>query len=283
MKVACIQYTASSDWRHDVETALRLLDEAVGQGAELVVLPENCAGVGTIDGILTVAAFNEEEHPVLAAFSQFASKNRIELIVGSVGTLAGDGRRFNSSFMLRANGEIAARYDKIHLCDIDLPDRQIRESAVVAPGKQLVTAFSKAGVLGLSICYDLRFPHIYRRYAQAGASVLTVGAAFTRHTGRAHWDTLIRARAIETGCFVLAAGQCGQFDNGLELYGHSMIVDPWGRVLAEAGDEPAVITASIDPSLVAEARQNVPAWSLQVSDEAERIPLTGDRSPHPVA
>src|SRR5471032_1782146 len=119
MKVACIQYTASSDWRRDVETALGLLDEAVCQGAKLVLLPEHCAGVGTLDGLLTVAAFNEKEHPVLAAFSQFARKNRIELIVGSVGTLAGDGRRFNSSFMLRADGEIAARYDKIHLCDID--------------------------------------------------------------------------------------------------------------------------------------------------------------------
>jgi predicted amidohydrolase len=157
----------------------------------------------------------------------------------------------------------------MHLCDIDLPDRQIRKSATVAPGDRPVLTSCAFGKLGMSICYDLRFAHLYRRYAQAGANVLSVPAAFMRHTGSAHWHTLIRARAIETGCFVIAAGQCGQFDNGVELYGHSLIVDPWGRVLAEAGDEPGVVTAELDVRLVKEARDKVPAWSLRTTEQLE--------------
>lgn len=125
----------------------------------------------------------------------------------------------------------------------------------------------------MSICYDLRFPHLYRQYAQAGANVITVPAAFMRHTGNAHWHVLTRARAIETGCFVLAAGQCGLFDNGVKLYGHSLIVDPWGRILAEAGDEPGIITAELDVRLVTEARENVPAWSLQTNEQKGTSPF----------
>jgi predicted amidohydrolase len=264
---ACVQYTASSDWKRDVDTALNWLEIAVGRGATLAVLPEVCAGVGTRGGLPAPVAFAEAEHPALRSFAAFASRNKIEILAGSIGVLADDGRIFNSSFMIGSDGSIKDRYDKIHLCDIDLPDRQIRESASVAPGVHPVLTSCGLGKLGMSICYDLRFAHLYRLYAQAGAAVLTVPSAFMRHTGSAHWHTLIRARAIETGCFVLAAGQCGRFGNGVELYGHSLIVDPWGGILAEAGDEPGIVTAELDVRLVKEAREKVPAWSLQASEQ----------------
>ena len=276
MNVACVQYTASLDWKRDIHTALRLLEEAVAQGASIAVLPEYCAGIGVRNGLLQGDSFDEEHHPVLGILSKFASDNAIEVIAGSVGISTKDGKSFNSSFVIHADGKFAARYDKIHLCDIDLPDHRIRESASVAPGNRLVIAKTRAGAVGLSICYDLRFPQIYRRYAQAGAALITIPAAFLKKTGIAHWSTLIRARAIETGCFLFASAQCGQLENGLELYGHSMIVDPWGVVLAEAGDEPGVITASIDLALVAEARRNIPAWSSHASDTPALISLISD-------
>ncbi|MFM0047115.1 carbon-nitrogen hydrolase family protein [Paraburkholderia sediminicola] len=278
MTAACIQYTATSDWRRDVDTALMMLEDAIDREVDIAVLPEVCAGIDTSNGLFRPVAYTEAEHPALIEFSNFASANGIEIVVGSVGILAGDGRIFNSSFMIGSDGKVNARYDKVHLCDIDLPDRQVRESASVAPGTKLAIARSRAGGVGLSICYDLRFPHIYRRYAQAGANLIIVPAAFMRHTGRAHWHTLIRARAIETGCYVLAAGQCGQFENGVELFGHSLIVDPWGRILAEAGDESTIITASIDTEQVSHARQNVPAWNRQASDEADSFPLVDARA-----
>jgi predicted amidohydrolase len=266
---ACIQYTASTDWKKDVDTALHWLEIAAARGATLAVLPEVCAGVGTRGGLPAPVAFAEAEHPALREFSAFAAQYKIEILAGSIGILAPDDRVFNSSFMIGADGAIKDRYDKIHLCDIDLPDRQIRESATVAPGVRPVLSSCGLGKLGMSICYDLRFAHLYRLYAQAGANVLSVPSAFMRHTGSAHWHALIRARAIETGCFVLAAGQCGKFENGVELYGHSLIVDPWGRILAEAADEPGIITAELDARLVKEARDKVPAWSLKTTEQLQ--------------
>jgi predicted amidohydrolase len=277
---ACVQYTASTDWQRDVDTALYWLDIAVVHGATLALLPEVCAGVGTRGGLPAPVAFAEDEHPALKALSAFARERGVEVIAGSIGILSDDDRILNSSFMIGADGAIRSRYDKIHLCDIDLPDRQIRESATVSPGTGPVLSSCALGKLGMSICYDLRFPHLYRHYAQQGATVISVPSAFMRHTGEAHWHTLLRARAIETGCFVLAAGQCGRFENGVELYGHSLIVDPWGRVLAEAADEPGVITAELDVRLVQEARGKVPAWSLQPGETPgfKPSPAIGERA-----
>ncbi|PRX96460.1 carbon-nitrogen hydrolase family protein [Paraburkholderia sp. BL25I1N1] len=279
---ACIQYTASNDWKKDVDTALELLNVAVGRGAAIAALPEVCAGIDTSGGLFRPSAFEESNHPALKEFCAFARENQIELVIGSIGVSADDGRVFNASFFVNAKGQPVARYDKIHLCDIDLPDRQVRESAAVAPGTKLVIVPTRAGKIGLSICYDLRFPQIYRRYAQAGATVMSIPAAFMRHTGKAHWHTLLRARAIETGSFVLAAGQCGEFEGGVPLFGHSMIIDPWGQVLAEAGEEPDVITAVIDPEHVWDARQRLPAWSHQLTDVAGRVELVCPAETDPV-
>jgi predicted amidohydrolase len=182
------------------------------------------------------------------------------LLLGSLAIKAGPGKVTNRSYLVDAAGEIAARYDKLHLFDVDLADgERYRESAAVAPGSNAVVAPTPWATLGLSICYDLRFPYLYRALAQAGAQILTVPAAFARTTGQAHWHVLLRARAIETGCYVLAPCQCGTHGGGRPTYGHSLIVDPWGRILADGGDEPGIVTATLDLAEVAKARAMIPA------------------------
>jgi predicted amidohydrolase len=205
-------------------------------------------------------AFAEAEHPVLPAMQGLAKELKLWLLVGSIGVKAPDGKIFNRSFMMAPSGAIAARYDKIHLFDIDLGEgKSYRESATIEPGRNAVIAPCAEGLIGLSICYDIRFPHLYRAYAQAGAELLAAPAAFTRVTGEAHWHVLQRARAIENGAYVISPAQCGTLAGGAECYGHSLIVDPWGRVLADGGTEPGVVTAEIDLSLVSDTRQRIPS------------------------
>ena len=197
---------------------------------------------------------------MLPAMAGLAQAHGLWLLIGSVGVKAEDDRIFNRSFMLSPDGTVAARYDKIHLFDIDLGGgRAYRESATIAAGSKGVIAPCVEGAVGLSICYDIRFPHLYRAYAQAGAEILAGPAAFTRVTGEAHWHVLQRARAIENGAFVISPGQCGTLAGGAECFGHSLIVDPWGRVLADGGTEPGVVTAEIDLGLVAETRRRIPS------------------------
>ncbi len=257
---ACIQSTATPGIAQDIRVLTDMIREAQGRGARFVATPEYCAGLDTKDGKMFPVAFAEEAHPALPAFTALAKELEIWLLIGSVGVKAPDGRIFNRSFMLSPKGEIAARYDKIHLFDIDLGEgRSYRESATIAAGAAGVIAPCVEGGIGLSICYDIRFPHLYRAYAQAGAEVIAAPAAFTRITGEAHWHVLQRARAIENGAYVISPGQCGTLSGGAECYGHSLIVDPWGRVLADGGAEPGIITAEIDLSLVAETRRRIPS------------------------
>ena len=257
---ACVQSTATPDVGHDIRVLTGFIREAAGKGASFVATPEYCAGLDTKDGKLFPAAFPEAEHPVLPAMTGLARDLGIWLLVGSIGVRAPDGRIFNRSFMLSPQGGIAARYDKIHLFDIDLGEGRVyRESATIAAGKSAVIAPCVEGTIGLSICYDIRFPHLYRAYAKAGAGMIAAPAAFTRVTGEAHWHVLQRARAIENGAYVISPGQCGTLAGGAECYGHSLIVDPWGRVLADGGTEPGVVTAEIDLSLVRDTRRRIPS------------------------
>jgi len=257
---ACIQSTATTDVHADIRTLTGLIREAAGVGARFVATPEYCAGLDTKDGKMFPVAFGEGEHPVLPALTQLARDLQLWLLIGSVGVRAPDGKIFNRSFMLSPGGDIAARYDKVHLFDIDLGEgRSYRESATIEAGMQGVIAPCAEGTIGLSICYDVRFPHLYRAYAQAGAEMLAAPAAFTRVTGEAHWHVLQRARAIENGAFVISPGQCGTLPGGAECYGHSLIVDPWGRVLADGGEGPGVVTAEIDLAQVAETRRRIPS------------------------
>jgi predicted amidohydrolase len=259
-KVACIQNSATPDTMADIATCLRLIARATEAGARFIALPEYCIGLDTKDGLLFPLAFPEHDHPAIAALRIAARDAAAWLLIGSIGVKAQDGRTFNRSLMLDPTGSIVARYDKLHLFDVSLGDgKEYRESATIAPGSRAVLSPCLGGVIGLSICYDLRFPTLYRAYAQAGAQVLAIPAAFTRMTGEAHWHVLTRARAIENLSYVIAPCQYGILAGGAECYGHSLIVDPWGRVLADGGEDENVIFAEIDLDLVAQSRRRIPS------------------------
>ena len=212
-------------------------------------------------GRLIFTAYPEEAHPALPAFQALAKSLKVAINLGSLPIDAGEDKAFNRGYMISPEGEIAARYNKIHMFDVALQGGEsYLESATVAPGDKACLVDILGSHIGMSICYDLRFPELYRRLAQAGAQVLLIPAAFTRTTGKAHWHVLMRARAIETGCFVVAASQCGNHPSGSGAFGHSLIVAPWGDILADAGESPGVITAEIDLADVSTARQRVPAW-----------------------
>ncbi len=261
-KIACVQNCAVAEVERNIDIAGRLTRAAIGQGAAIVALPEYFSGVALQDGLLHPAAFAEARHPVLQAFADLARERRTWLLLGSLGVLAGDGRIFNRGYLLDPEGAVAARYDKIHMFDVELTEgAPLRESATIAPGDCAVLADTGFCAMGLSICYDLRFPQLYRRLAQAGAEVLAVPAAFTKVTGEAHWHVLNRARAIENGCYVVAPCQYGTLPGGAACFGHSLIVDPWGAVLADGGEAEGIVLAEIDPGAVVRARSRIPALS----------------------
>lgn len=240
--------------------ATELIREAAGKGADYVLTPEVSNMMQENRKALFALLAPEEEDRSLIAYRELARELKIHLHIGSLALKASSERAANRSFLIDPAGEIVARYDKIHMFDIDLEGGETyRESANYQPGETAVIADLPWGRLGLTICYDLRFPALYRALAEAGAAFLTVPAAFTRKTGEAHWHTLLRARAIENGAFVFAAAQGGKHENGRETFGHSLIIDPWGVVLAEGGTEPGVILAKIDPAKVESVRKSIPS------------------------
>lgn len=258
--VACIQTTSARDIEPNIETVSSLVHRARDAGAAFVLLPENVAMLEPINRLAREKAEPEADHRALAAFRDLAAATGVWLLIGSLSIRLEDGRLANRSVLVDSGGGIVARYDKIHLFDVDLGNgERYRESATFVPGTATVVAETPWGGLGMSVCYDLRFPQLYRALAQRGAVFLSIPAAFTRTTGRAHWHILQRARAIENGAFVFAPGQCGTHAEGRETYGHSLIVDPWGTVLADGGEEPGIVLAEIDPAAVAEARRKIPS------------------------
>lgn len=256
---AAVQMSSGSDRRQNLARAHALVRSAAAAGARLVVLPEVFAWRGAR------ADEPRETEPIPGptsdGLSALARELRIWLCAGSLlEAVPGDGRAFNTSVLFDPGGTIRARYRKVHLFDVDLPGRvTVRESDTRAPGSDVVTATTELGTLGLSICYDIRFPELYRALAAAGAQVLLVPAAFTFPTGAAHWEVLCRARAIENQSYLIAADQTGTSPHGFADWGDSMIVDPWGRVLARAGDGEAVVTAEIDLAYLARVRRELPA------------------------
>lgn len=257
---ACVQLCAGTETSVNLKAAGAAVREAAGAGADLICLPEYFAGLDVRDGILISEPFEEEAHPALALFSGLAEELSVHLLLGSLAVRTPSGGISNRSYLLDSVGRIAARYDKVHLFDVDLDQGEsYRESATIVPGDRAVVADLPWGRLGLSVCYDLRFAGLYRSLAHAGAEFLAIPSAFTKTTGEAHWHILVRARAIETGSYVIAACQCGVHAGGAASFGHSLIVDPWGKVLADGGEEPGIITAEIHPDAVASARQMIPA------------------------
>jgi predicted amidohydrolase len=254
----------------NLDAAAGLIGEARSAGAEYVQTPEMTNILAIKRDDLFAAIVAEEQDASLAAFRELARRHGIFLHVGSLAIKISDDKAANRAFLIDPKGEIVARYDKIHMFDVDLANGEsYRESRNYRAGELAVASDLPWGRLGLTICYDLRFPALYRALADAGASLLSVPAAFTRQTGEAHWHILLRARAIENGCFVLAAAQGGKHENGRETFGHSLIVDPWGRVLAEGGGQPGVVLALIDPAEVTKARSRIP--SLQHGRRFEMI------------
>ena len=259
-KVACVQNGATADMDASMAEATALARAARAAGAELICLPEYFTCLGLRDSLLVSTPFAEQAHPALPHYRGLAQELGAWLLLGSLAVEAPGGTVVNRSYLLDDGGGIAARYDKIHLFDVELGGGEsYRESATIAPGAEAVLAATPWGPLGMSVCYDLRFARLYHALARAGALFLTVPAAFTRTTGEAHWHVLNRARAIETGSYVFAPCQYGDHGVGRASYGHSLIVDPWGRVLAEGGEGPGHILAAIDPAAVAEARAKIPA------------------------
>ena len=257
---AMIQMRSGLDPAANLATVLKLIDEAKEAGADYVLTPEMTNILAAKREQLFAKIVAEEQNATLTTLREVARKLAIYIHIGSLAIKASPEKAANRSFLIDRRGEVVARYDKIHMFDVDLAGGEsYRESNTYRPGDLAMVADLPWGRLGLTVCYDLRFPALYRALAEAGASFLAIPSAFTRQTGEAHWHVLQRARAIENGCFVFAAAQGGKHENGRETYGHSVVVDPWGRILAEGGIEPGVVMAQVDPSEVVAARSRIPS------------------------
>lgn len=261
LKVACVQLTATSDVATNIALSTDAIRAAQGTGAALVTLPEVVNLVQQRGNLAFEAASTEDNDPALAAYRALAAELGVWLLVGSLAIrLEDDDRLANRSYLLNGSGDIVAWYDKIHMFDVNLANgRTFKESETYRPGDRAVVADTPWGPLGMTVCYDVRFPYLYRRLAHAGARMLAVPSAFNRRTGDAHWHVLMRSRAIETGCYIIAPAQCGDHDDGRKTYGHSLIVAPWGEVLADGGTEPGIVTAELDFDAVDKARSMIPS------------------------
>ena len=260
LTIAVVQNRATADFAANLNRCLSFAAQGARDGATFIALPEYFSGLprtGRASTRWRSARASTRQFPPLPSSPAAAAAT---ILLGSLGVLASDGRIFNRSYLIDPQGKIAARYDKLHLFDIDMPDgTPVRESQTIAPGSDAVLARVGGAAIGLSICYDLRFPLLFRKLAQAGAEILAIPAAFTKVTGEAHWHVLNRARAIENGCFVVAPCQWGELPGGAQTFGHSLIVDPWGRVVVDGGEGEGVFAATIDLDEVAAVRGKIPS------------------------
>lgn len=261
MHIACIQMTSAQDPADNLSVIEERLRKAAAAGATLIALPETCVFMERGRKAMQARLTAQQDNSDLKQIAALTAELGVHVLIGSMVLASEDTERaVNRSLLLAPDGTVAASYDKIHMFDVTLANGETHaESASYQPGERLAVADIGEAKLGLSICYDVRFPTLYRRLAEAGADIISVPSAFTRPTGKAHWHILLRARAIETGCFIIAPAQVGAHENGRETYGHSLIIDPWGQVLAEAGDADDMIMAEIDVSLAEKARAQIPA------------------------
>ncbi len=259
-KAGLIQMRSGLDRHANLAFVLTAIEQARRAGADYVLTPEMTNVMEVKRERLFANIVADENDPTLATLREVARKLAIYVHIGSLAIKASPEKAANRSFLIDRKGDVVARYDKIHMFDVDLAGGEsYRESNTYRSGELAVVADLPWGRIGLTICYDLRFPALYRALAEAGASFFAIPSAFTRQTGEAHWHVLLRARAIENGCFVFAAAQAGKHENGRETFGHSLIIDPWGRILAEGGTEPGVVLAAVDPAEVAAARAKIPS------------------------
>lgn len=265
-KMAAVQMTATANCAQNIEKACHYVDEAAGQGAEFILLPEDFAIIGLKDDAKIQHSEIFGEGPIQESLARAAEKNKIWLNCGAIPIQSPDidDKVFSVSLLLNPSGQVVAQYCKIHLFDVELGKEMAqcyRESDIVVGGEHAVTFETPFGHLGFSICYDLRFPELYRQLTHQGSNILLVPSAFTYTTGQAHWHSLLRARAIENFSYVIAANQVGTHDNGRSSYGHSMIISPWGEILAELAEKEGIIYADIDTNFVEECRTKIPCLS----------------------
>lgn len=259
LSVACIQLTSGADLLENIAKVEQQVEKAAALGAKFITTPENTFLME--ESGKERVLYKQDEHPAIKASETMARKHKTWLLIGSVAVLSDREKlTYNRSLLFNPDGEIAAHYDKIHLFDVEVGDGQTyRESARILPGEKAVIAQAPWAKLGMTICYDIRFPQLYRALAKSGVEIITVPAAFTQVTGEAHWHILLRARAIETGCFVIAPAQTGTHAGNRKTYGHSLIINPWGKVLADGGAEEGIVIADLDLTEVAKVRAKLPS------------------------
>jgi len=262
INIACLQTKPRSDFKSSLDEAIALAEEAIEAGADMLTLPEYCGGLKTEGSAFAPPFESEESHPVLKGLRDFAKKWKKYLLIGSIAIRGTSGKILNRSYIIDDFGKILSRYDKIHLFDINLSkNKTFFESSTVQGGLSAVICETPFGCFGQTICYDLRFPHLFRKLSQSGAEILFVPSAFTKKTGEAHWHVLNRARAIENGAFVVAPCSIGKIEGGGESYGHSLIINPWGEILADGGANSGFINANINLEEVSSARGRIPSLS----------------------
>ncbi|MCY3984973.1 MAG: carbon-nitrogen hydrolase family protein [Roseovarius sp.] len=275
LDIACLQTRPMPDFRSALDEALPMANAAVKAGAEMLFLPEYCGGLKSEGPAIDPPSAQEESHPFLGEMRAFAKERGIWINLGSIAVDGPDGRILNRGLMLDDSGEIRGRYDKIHMFDIQLSESEVyRESAHVSPGNRAVIHDTPFARIGHTICYDLRFPGLFRKLAQGGAEILICPAAFTKKTGEVHWHILNRARAIECTRFVVSACAIGEVPGGGECYGHSLVISPWGEIVSDGGALPGVVLASLDLDQVAEAERRIPSLASErgfaISHESDR-------------
>lgn len=259
-KVACVQLNSGNNMDANLRAADAAMRSAAADGAALILLPEYAALLDGSGRVMRENSYPEDTHPALARLRALALELHVWLLIGSLTVKAGAGRMLNRSYLVSDGGEITARYDKIHMFDVTLPGgKVIQESSAYQPGEEAVVAATPWGPLGMTICYDLRFPQLYRALAKAGALFLAVPSSFQRETGVAHWHALLRARAIENLSYVFAPAMCGDHPGNRMTYGHTLIIDPWGKIIAELGTEPGVAIAEINVDEVLRVRGMLPS------------------------
>ena len=276
---SCLQTQPRPDFDSAIEEGLKLAEQSLNDEPSIICFPEYCGGLKSKNGRFIPPHTEEDDHPFLIKFKNFAQNNNVWISIGSIAISYNSEKYFNRSILLNNEGEITHRYDKIHLFDIDLGDDENKflESETVNPGNQSSIAKTPFGIFGFSVCYDLRFAQLYRSMAKQGSEVLMVPSAFTKKTGEAHWHVLNRARAIENGAFVISACATGLIDGGGECYGHSLVIDPWGNVLADGGVGSRVVSAKINLADVKDTREKIPSlnhdrdFKLKIIDATKEI------------
>ncbi len=259
-KIACLQMNSGSDYAANMETLQVMVREAAGQGVQFILSPEYCLMMDGSGRVMRERALAADGTPALPVLQELARELGVWLLVGSLTLHTEDDRIVNRSYLISDQGLVVASYDKIHMFDVTLPDgKVIRESSAYRPGECAVVAATPWGKLGMTVCYDVRFPHLYRALAQQGAQFMSVPSSFQRQTGKVHWHTLLKSRAIENAAYIFAPAMCGEHPGNRQTYGHALIVDPWGEVLADGGEEPGIVYAEIDPARVVKIRGMMPS------------------------